>query len=59
MKEMGVAYAGVGKIGRIYLNVGDFLHGICSGSHVVWVRDVGCVTAHWGDLGQLPPQGGQ
>ena len=38
---------------------GDVLH--CGGtrSESIWVGDVGCVSAHWEYLGQIPPQGVQ
>ena len=34
-----------------------FLCGSCAEIPVVWVRDVRYFTAHWEDLGRLPPQG--
>ena len=32
---------------------------VFAGIHVVWVRDVRYFTAHWEELGQITPQGGQ
>ena len=56
---MGADYASVGKRGCICLDVGFFLCVSWSGRPVVWVRDVRYFTAHWEDLGQITPQGGQ
>ena len=56
--EVGAADAGVGERGSGFPDAGDVLHGICEGSPVVWVGDVGYVPVHWVDLGRIPTQGG-
>ena len=58
MKEVGVGDAVVGKRGSIWTDVRGFLCGSCEKVPVVWVISVGYVTAHWEDLGRIPPQGG-
>ena len=49
---------GVGKGGRGCPDLGDNLHGGGSGGYVVWFRDVGNDTAHWGASEMIPSQGG-
>ena len=58
MKEVGAAYAGVGKRWSVCPDVSFFLCGSCAGRPVVWVRDVIYFTAHWEDLGRITTQGG-
>ena len=58
MKEVGADYAGIGKRGSVILDVRDFICDSCAGSPFLRVRDVRYFTAHWENLGQIPPQGG-
>ena len=55
---MGAAYVCVGKRGSVCLDIGFSLCGSCAVRPVVWVRDVGCFTAHWEDLSRIKPQVG-
>ena len=57
-EEVGMAEAVVGERGSGCLDSRDVLQCSVTASSVLWVGDVGYVTAHWEDLGWLPPQGG-
>ena len=58
MKEVGAAYAGVGKRGSVCPDISFSLCGSCAVRPVVWVRDVRYFTAHSEDLGRITPQVG-
>ena len=55
--EVGATDADVSERGIACLDVGDGLRCSGAGSLVLWVIDMLYVTAHWEDVGTIPPQG--
>ena len=53
---MGTAVSVVEQAGCGYPDLGEDLRGGGPGGNYLWVRYMGNDTAHWGGVGQIPPQ---